>query len=141
MWIGLMLTRVPVLTEGLDMGEELWLDGYLGFEHRLDLLCRLQAFVNWLWRFVESQVGWSIARAQESLVLSGAVNTVVYYPRGAYPDGILTLKMEAVCYSRISVWLPTKPRTLSFNVLIKVNVISLTQVATCLTHACTCIQF
>jgi len=46
--------RVPVLTEGLDMGEELWLDVYLGFEHRLDLLCRLQAFVIWLWRYVES---------------------------------------------------------------------------------------
>jgi len=62
----------------------------------------------------------------ESLVLSGALSTVVYYSRGAYPDGVLTLKMEAACYSRISVCLPTKPRTLLFNVLIKVNVINLT---------------
>jgi len=54
----------------------------------------------------------------ESRILSGALKTVVYYPRVAYPYGALTLKMEAACYSRISVCLPTKPRTLSFNLLI-----------------------
>jgi hypothetical protein len=94
-----------------------------------------------------SQVGWGIARAQEnavhmeSLLLFGALRAVVYYPRGAYPEGALALKMEAACVSRISVCLPTKPRTLSFNLLIKVNIISLTQVAACHTHACTCTQF
>jgi hypothetical protein len=48
----------------------------------------------------------------ESLILSGALRMVVYYPRGAYPDGALPQKMEAACYSSISVCLPTKPRTL-----------------------------
>jgi hypothetical protein len=47
----------------------------------------------------------------------------------------LTLKMEAACYSRISVCLPTKSRTLSFSLLIKVIVVSLTQAAVCHTHA------
>jgi hypothetical protein len=136
--------RVPVLTEGLDMGEELWLDGCLGLN--TDWFCCADCMPSWpgcggLW----SHVGWGIARTQEnamhmkSLILSGALRMVVFYPRGSYPDGALTLKMKAACYSRISVCLPTKPWTLSFNLLI--NVISLTQEAACHTHACTCKHF
>jgi hypothetical protein len=145
-WIGPMLTEFPSWLRALTWGKNSGSMFIWGLN--TDWICCAGCRPLWpgcggLW----SQVGWSIARAQEntmhmeSLVLSGALSTVVYYLRGAYSDGVLTLKMEAACYSRISVRLPTKPRTLSFNVLIKVNVINLTQVATCHTHPCTCTQF
>jgi hypothetical protein len=45
------------MSEGLAVGEQLWLDGFLGFEHRLDSLHRLKVFVIRLW----SYVGWGTA--------------------------------------------------------------------------------
>lgn len=142
MWIG------PMLTEFLSWQRALTWEKNSGWMVvwglNTDCICCAGCRPSWpgcggLW----SHVGWGIARAQEnamhmeSLILSGGLSMVVYYPRGAYPNGTLTLKMEAACYSRISVCLPIKPRTLSFNLLIKVDIISLTQVAACHAHACT----
>ena len=74
--------RVPVLSEDLDMGKELWLNGYLGLN--TDWICCVCWRPLWtgcggLWIHVD----WVVARAQknavhmESLVLSGALKMVV----------------------------------------------------------------
>jgi hypothetical protein len=146
MWIGPMLAEflswLMALTWGKNSG---WM---VVWGLNTDWICCAGSRPLWpgcegLW----SHVGWGIARSQEnamhveSLILSGALKMVVYYPRGVYSDGALTLKMEAAFYSRISVCLPIKPRTLLFTLLIKVNVISLTQTAACHTHAYTRTQF
>jgi len=144
MWIGPMLTEFLSWLRSLTWGKNSGWVVVWGLN--TDWICCAGCRPLWpgcggLW----SHIGLGIARAQEnamhmgSPILSGALK-MVYYPRGVYSDGALTLKMEAACYSRISVCLPTKP-TLLFNLLIKVNVISLTQAAACHTHACTRAHF